>query len=170
MEITGENICDKETGTDIDASKVIEKFKKRMLKKQSMRYEDFLRKNVKVGDEVYFCLPRFGSVYSHVVENEKIYLIKNLSITREQGCKVLSYNKLLNVSIWLNDGWEPNWANPKEKKWFICYDTKTNNYSIHYTTNKKSCNVYFKSKRLCKTAIEIMGDYYMSNIFDENNK
>lgn len=33
MEITGENICDKETGTDIDASKVIEKFKKRMLKK-----------------------------------------------------------------------------------------------------------------------------------------
>lgn len=135
-----------------------------------MRYEDFLRKNVKVGDKVYFCLPRLGSVYSHVVENEKIYLIKNLSLTREQGCKVLSYNKLLNVSIWLNDGWEPNWANPKEKKWFICYDTKTNNYSIHYTTNKKSCNVYFKSKGLCKTAIEIMGDYYMSNIFDENNK
>lgn len=81
-----------------------------------------------------------------------------------------SYNKLLNVSIWLNDGWEPNWANPKEKKWFICYNAKTNNYSIHYTTNKKSCNVYFKNKRLCKTAIEIMGDYYMANIFDENIK
>lgn len=93
----------------------------------------------------------------------KIRYISNLGVgyaqpnnctSRKQAEKLLAINKLMNVAKYLNDGWEPDWDNTSEYKYFI-------NSNLGICQNcmfPSGINVYFKTENLAKQAIEILGE------------
>ena len=90
----------------------------------------------------------------------------NTSPTENQCKQLLALNMLHNVAYYLNKGWEPDWSNIREKKYWMVYDGENNtienviNMSIHHVGG-----VYFKSEELCKRAIKILGEAKIKETF-----
>ena len=86
--------------------------------------------------------------------------------TKQQIKQLLALNMLHNVAYYLNKGWEPDWSNIREKKYWMVYDGEKNtikdviNMSIHHVGG-----VYFKSEELCKRAIKILGETKIKEAF-----
>lgn len=80
----------------------------------------------------------------------------NNCTSHKQGGKLLAINKLMNVAKYLNCGWEPDWDNEDELKYFI----NKNRAGIYVSRN--NCNnfsiVYFKTKESAQQAIDILGE------------
>ena len=131
-----------------------------------MRYEEFFWKNLKKGDKLYCFSPDFFKIDEHILDKQKIYQVKNMSLSTEQVNRVGFYNRLINTAIWLNNGWKPNWSDSEERKYFINYNTETNTYFADYTTTNVNCCAYFKTEELCQSAIEIMGEFYLDRLFN----
>lgn len=78
--------------------------------------------------------------------------------SQQQLEKLGAINMLLNVSVYLNENWEPSWID-EEEKWSIALDPDDNSvYPIeisHIENNSRI--VYFKSKKLAAQAIKILG-------------
>lgn len=81
----------------------------------------------------------------------------NAAPTVGQLEKLLALNKLMNVAYYLNDGWEPDWNDGTQFKYFIYWDTNKI-IRIHHNIYFNCGVVYFKSKELAKQAIEILGE------------
>lgn len=82
----------------------------------------------------------------------------NAAPTEHQLERLLALNKLMNVAYYLNDGWEPDWKNNTEYKYFIYYENRHKVFKIDSNTFVDYGIVYFKSKELARQAIEILGD------------
>lgn len=82
----------------------------------------------------------------------------NNAPTKYQLERLLALNKLMNVAYYLNDGWEPDWNDGGQEKFYIYYNSavKTLNVSANFYYNGGV--VYFKSKEIAKQAIEILGE------------
>lgn len=94
----------------------------------------------------------------HIIKTySKILEESNNAPTIKQLEKLLALNKLMNVAYYLNDGWEPDWNDGTQFKYFIYWDTDKT-IRIHYNTYFNCGVVYFKSKELAKQAIEILGE------------
>lgn len=78
--------------------------------------------------------------------------------TEYQLKRLLALNKLMNVAYHLNDGWEPNWEDNLQLKYYMFYNNKSKTLDIDYNTYCNLGVVYFKSKTLAKQAIEILGE------------
>jgi hypothetical protein len=64
----------------------------------------------------------------------------------------------MNVAYYLNDGWEPDWDDPTQFKFFIYCNTSDKTLVIDHNTYFNCGVVYFKSIELAKRAIEILGE------------
>lgn len=82
----------------------------------------------------------------------------NTASTKHQLERLLALNKLMNVAHYLNDGWEPDWNNNIERKYFIYYVSTDKIFKIESNTIVNYGIVYFKSKEIAKQAIEILGE------------
>lgn len=82
----------------------------------------------------------------------------NNAPTEGQLEQLLAINKLMNVAVYLNEGWKPNWDNGTQFKYFIYCDTNYTTIRIHHNTYFNCGVVYFKSKELAEQAIEILGE------------
>lgn len=80
--------------------------------------------------------------------------------SEKQAEKLLAINKLMNVAKYLNDGWKPDWNNADEKKYYITVDNFSGNSKIiiHYNYIINNSSVYFKTEKLAKEAIGILGE------------
>ena len=84
------------------------------------------------------------------------YYQPNNCTSKKQAEKLLAINQLMNVAKYLNNGWQPNWNDSDEFKYYfnivsgkvLIPRTVVNHYSI----------VYFKSEKLAQQAIEILGE------------
>ena len=65
-------------------------------------------------------------------------------------------HKLLNVAKYLNEDWQPDWNDTTEIKYFIGLCNGMINTS--FICNYRSMDVYFRSAKLAKQAIEILGE------------
>lgn len=72
--------------------------------------------------------------------------------------KLHAINKLMIVAKYLNDGWQPDWNNMNELKYFISYSNKQNSLYIDAVYSNQPNNVFFKSIELANKAIEILGE------------
>lgn len=84
------------------------------------------------------------------------YFLLNNCTSQKQGKKVLAINALLNVAKYLNNGWMPDWSNSKENKYLIFINT-LNRIDIDWSMSNRSI-VYFKTEKLARKAIEILGE------------
>jgi hypothetical protein len=82
----------------------------------------------------------------------------NTASTKHQLERLLTLNKLMNVAHYLNDGWEPDWKDHSEYKYFIYYNNNKKIFQIDSNTFVNYGIVYFKSKELAQQAIEILGE------------
>ena len=86
--------------------------------------------------------------------------------TKNQIKQLFALNMLHNVAYYLNEGWEPDWSNIREKKYWIVRDGEMNtievviNISMHHVGG-----VYFKSKELAERAIKILGEAKVKEAF-----
>lgn len=69
--------------------------------------------------------------------------------------KFKAIGKLINVAYYLNNGWKPNWEDQEELKWTL-YINK-NGVEPDYTNCHSAC-VYFKTRKLARQAIDILGE------------
>lgn len=90
----------------------------------------------------------------------------NNSVSQNQCKQLLALNMLHNVAYYLNHGWVPDWSNMQQKKYWVIRDGEMNtieiviNISIHHAGG-----VYFKSEKLCKRAIKILGETKVKEAF-----
>ena len=78
--------------------------------------------------------------------------------SRKQAEKLLAINKLMNVAKYLNEGWQPDWCNDEEGKYYICIDNVSNDLDVDCAGFINWSIVYFKSEELAEQAIEILGE------------
>lgn len=136
-----------------------------------MVYEQLVLQNVNIGDKIFYINTRLGSIERHELkEREKVYLLKNLCLTEEQAASVMNYNKLINISKWLNKEWAPDWKDINEKKYFVYYNTETNEYDVDFTTTKKYSVAYFKTEEIAKEAISMLHEWYLECLFEVNTE
>lgn len=86
--------------------------------------------------------------------------------TEQQVKQLLALSMLHNVAYYLNEGWVPDWSDTKQKKYCIMHDGERNsieiviNVSMHHVGG-----VYFKSEKLAKRAIAILGEKAIKECF-----
>ena len=82
----------------------------------------------------------------------------NTASTKHQLERLLALNKLMNVAYYLNEGWEPDWDDIEQEKFYIYYSNVNKTIKIEYNSVCNSGITYFKSKEIAKQAIEILGE------------
>ena len=82
----------------------------------------------------------------------------NNCTSRKQAEKLLAINKLMNVAKYLNSDWKPDWDNIEEDRFYIRYNQASHTLQVGAVSILYSDIVYFKSGKLAKQAIEILGE------------
>lgn len=83
---------------------------------------------------------------------------KNALLSQERAEEMLAFMQLITLRDIYNDGWEPDWKNNLQLKYYMFYNNKSKTLDIDYNTYCNLGVVYFKSKTLAKQAIEILGE------------
>lgn len=86
------------------------------------------------------------------------WLCPNAAPTEHQLKRLLAINKLMNVAYYFNDGWEPDWNDIEQEKFYIYYSNVSKTIEIDYNCVCNSGEVYFKSRELAGQAIQILGE------------
>lgn len=86
------------------------------------------------------------------------YWQTNNCTSERQAQKLLAINKLMNVAKYLNGKWKPDWDNMEEDKFYIRYNQASRTLQVGAANILYSDIVYFKSGKLAKQAIEILGE------------
>ena len=108
--------------------------------------------------EAYF-VDMFGKVKCN---KTTLYNDRNNCSSKEHIERWLSINDLLNVACFLNEGWIPNWENPKEEKFMIAIrEGKATAQKTDFPTSF----VYFSSEENTQKAIETVGEKELIRIF-----
>lgn len=78
---------------------------------------------------------------------------------KKMAKKVNAWLKLYHIAKHLNDGWESDWNDIKEYKYSIFNNHNSHKIEIIHTAScQRNSTIYFKTEKLAKEAIELMGD------------
>ena len=86
------------------------------------------------------------------------WLCPNAAPTEYQLQRLLALNKLMNVAYYLNDGWEPDWNDGGQEKFYIYYNSAVKTFNVSANFYYNGGVTYFKSKEIAKQAIQILGE------------
>ena len=131
-----------------------------VFKKQEINYDNIIRKLFLYKKSYY--IDNTGTIREDIF-NKYSYQDEVNCTSREQAEKLLAINKLMNVAKYLNEGWEPNWNNGNEYKFYIM--SFENIIKVDFCFHSNLGNVYFKSRDLAKKAIDIVGMDTIKSIF-----
>lgn len=126
-------------------------------KEKKLTYEDVAK--ALFGDKACF-YPDIDSNIEEVfleLDNNDCFDHPNNCTSEKQVMKLLAINQLMNIAKYLNDGWKPNW-DCEEFKYYISLGHSNNALHIDCTGQHQESHVYFKSVKLAKQAIEILGE------------
>jgi hypothetical protein len=109
----------------------------------------------------YYYIDKYGTI-KETINSEKVTDFRitdsNNAPTKHQLQRLLATNKLMNVAYYLNNGWEPDWNDSEQEKFYIYYNSaiETINVSTNFYYNNGV--VYFKSIKIAEQAIKILGE------------
>lgn len=86
----------------------------------------------------------------------------NNCTSKAQAKRLVAFNKLQNITKYLNKGWKPDFRST-ERKWSIIKNGES--YSPVYVMTINDAIVYFKSKDLANEAIRLMGEESLNDLF-----
>lgn len=85
--------------------------------------------------------------------------IENINCTsKKQLDKLYAINKLMNVQKWIEKGWQPNWSDLIQDKFFILWRNERNALDVSTHSQIQTSSIYFSSKANAHKAIEILGE------------
>lgn len=124
-------------------------------KKQCLTYEDVCKELfIK---ELYYI--NDSGIPLKIVPSDSYYTESNNATTKEQLERLLAINKLMNVAVYLNEGWKPDFCNNDETKWAIHYKRDNiNAICVIPSWFTQTTEVFFKTKELAQQAVEILGE------------
>ena len=126
--------------------------------KDKLTYEDIAEKLFLEKKSAVININHGKCIGYYTINNSQIeYYPQLLSVTGAQLESILALNKLANVAKYLNGDWLPDWENIKEK-YYISSSKMHNGLNIDSIEGVKSSDVYFKSEKLARQAIEILGE------------
>lgn len=88
-------------------------------------------------------------VRSHYVYN---------ATSKKQLLKLRAINKLMNVHVFLEKGWTPDWKDKDEEKYFIAIKSNGIAPNVANTYYTQGSDIYFSSEDNARKAIEILGE------------
>lgn len=86
------------------------------------------------------------------------YYDANNATSEKQLQRLLAINKLMNVAEYLNEGWKPDYLSDGIPKWTIIYNKEKYTFDFHQEWFACYSPVVFKSAKLARQAIEILGE------------
>ena len=125
-------------------------------KEKKLIYENVAKKLFPYETSHYYILSD-GDI-NKIKNSPSNYELPNNALSKKQLEKLLAINKLMNVAKYLNGGWQPDWDNEKEDKYFIPYNYTINKIQTEADSIFQNSYIYFKSEELAKQAIEILGE------------
>lgn len=84
-------------------------------------------------------------------------------ITPEQAKRMMAFNKLQNIALYLNKGWKPKFDG-ETRIWSIV-KSYNSNYCSQYNIMTNDGSVYFKNADLSEEAIRLMGEESLNDLF-----
>lgn len=94
-------------------------------------------------------------------------------ISEYQRQCLLARNKLVNIAIYLNEGWIPIWGEIPNNKYYIILTTfsdGSNGLRVNTLYYSNSGEIYFKTKELALKAIEILCEDTIRKVLTGNFK
>ena len=123
-------------------------------------YKNFSKMLEDKYDKSYY-IDNWGEIQSSSNEN---FSDPNSAITQAQLEKLLALNMLINVAIYLNDGWVPDWNDSTQPKYIIYADENNNiKYTNYQHVNHNTGIITFKNAETVKDAITILGKETLLN-------
>lgn len=121
------------------------------------------------GEKLYFIRDLYGTVSSKIFNINTMSDIKRFENglyfeTEEEAEQHLKERKLLfKLQQWAkekNEGWEPDWEEDEEKKWYVYYNHVEK--SLKVTWGYNSTNFiklpYFKTEEIAQACIDLFGE------------
>lgn len=121
------------------------------------------------GEKLYFIRDLYGTVSSKIFNINTMSDIKRFENglyfeTEEEAEQHLKEQRLLfKIKKWAeihNEGWEPDWEEDEEKKWYVYYNHVEK--SLKVTWGYNSTNFiklpYFKTEEIAQACIDLFGD------------
>nr|DAX08809.1 MAG TPA: hypothetical protein [Bacteriophage sp.] len=97
-------------------------------------------------------LPTLEEIFDKVVKNTPSLMV----VPTKETPKWAIMHNLAIIAEYLNDGWKPNWSDPRERKYCIYKENAKIRISSVFSTQ---CAItYFKTKELAEKAIKILGE------------
>lgn len=131
-----------------------DKFEYELVKKEKKElcYNDIAKKLFY--DRSYFYINSSGEI-KMAIDNESA-LDSNNCTSEKQAAKLLAIHKLMNVAKFLNKGWNPDWDNKDQEKYYIAVLDDHITVDAFYSYN--GTEIYFKSREDAYRAVKILGE------------
>lgn len=126
--------------------------------KKSITYDDILKELFL--DKIASWIGR-TKIYTETIGVVN-YNDQNNCTTEAQAKRLLAFNKLMNISKYLNGDWKPDFDGDHEN-WHIGKEGDT--FLAMYTKYVNKASVYFKSKHFALEAIRLMGEDSLNDLF-----
>lgn len=135
-----------------------------LVQKSNEKYEAYKPKI----NEQYWFIDALGNVSADIFLNyptdHSQFILGNCFKTKKEAElykeELLVIAELKHLAHKLNNGWKPDWNNYNEHKWYVYYSTREKRVKCDSVFGVVCLNnvLYFKSKELCKKAIDSIGE------------
>ena len=114
--------------------------------------------------DIFYCVDHDGEIertYFQDNSNSDIRAVKfgnackDEEYMQKRAKEIHLYNLLSNFAYEVNEGWEPDWSDADQNKWFVYRAHQSHRWEVTYYNQAQCMNVvYFKTKELAERAIE----------------
>lgn len=142
--------------------KVVEEGKEEKKEEEKLTY-DTIAKQLFLDEYIYF---NVGNNAEKGEGTQSNYYEKDNCTSEAQAKRLMAFNKLQNIAIYLNKGWHPNF-NDDSDKYFI-YRSGDGDFCIASNTHCMNGGVYFQTEEMTRQAIDIMEKQSLNDLFNPN--
>lgn len=93
-------------------------------------------------------------IYKDIPINQFATSVVYVDNTNPYYNKLEAISQLIDIANYYNKGWEAEWDNEEENKYFICYSKRVNKYNVAYSNLCNHNSIYFKNKEDAQAVID----------------
>lgn len=132
--------------------------------------QEYLKQLYRDGDYVLYP-DENGDILDYSIDKQLgVQATWNSCKTEQQAKRIIALGNLMNVALYVNHGWQPNWQDRKQEKWYlIAKEVRISNTMSSMVVAEQEIenkgNVYFRSRVAAAEALilvgkEVINDYY----------
>lgn len=109
-------------------------------------------------------IDKFDRIGEHTIS-----LFNDIRVLNGKVDHIIALLKLETITAALNEGWEPDWKDRKQQKWYIGYSYECGKLYIdyHLIYLETSLSLYFKSEELARYAAKQFAEFYKQLLIEK---